>query len=70
MEIDTLFLGDLRFVVFIILQCVERARLSPAEVEKCVLMGKGTMLQLESEYHTSLVKPKFVPTVTINGVSL
>ncbi|XP_052742198.1 gamma-interferon-inducible lysosomal thiol reductase [Bicyclus anynana] len=48
--------------------CVERAMLSSTEVEQCVLQGKGTALQLESEYYTDLVKPKFVPTVTINGI--
>ncbi|XP_045774240.1 uncharacterized protein LOC123873438 [Maniola jurtina] len=48
--------------------CVEKANLSKAEVEDCVVSGKGTVLQLESEYYTNLVKPKFVPTVTVNGI--
>ncbi|XP_047534049.1 gamma-interferon-inducible lysosomal thiol reductase-like [Vanessa atalanta] len=47
--------------------CVERSNLSTEHVEKCVTSGEGTILQLESEYHTGLVNPKFVPTVTING---
>ncbi|XP_039757374.1 uncharacterized protein LOC120631762 [Pararge aegeria] len=48
--------------------CVENAKLSSAEVEHCVYSGKGTVLQLASEYYTNLVTPKFVPTVTLNGV--
>ena len=52
-----------------VLQCIEKAKLSSEAIEKCVTLGEGTVLQLESEYYTSLVNPKFVPTVTINGVS-
>ncbi|CAH2258846.1 jg12561 [Pararge aegeria aegeria] len=50
--------------------CVENAKLSSAEVEHCVYSGKGTVLQLASEYYTNLVTPKFVPTVTLNGCRL
>ncbi|CAH2090288.1 unnamed protein product [Euphydryas editha] len=48
------------------LDCVEKSNLSSEQVEQCVTSGQGTILQLESEYFTSLVKPKFVPTITIN----
>ncbi|XP_050668480.1 GILT-like protein 1 [Leptidea sinapis] len=49
------------------LNCVEKSKLPPKTVEDCVLTGKGVDLQLHSEYHTSLVSPSFVPTVTIGG---
>ncbi|VVD05071.1 unnamed protein product [Leptidea sinapis] len=50
--------------------CVEKSKLPPKTVEDCVLTGKGVDLQLHSEYHTSLVSPSFVPTVTIGGTML
>ncbi|CAH4034698.1 unnamed protein product [Pieris brassicae] len=50
------------------LLCVQNAKLSPKDVEDCVLTGEGTMLQLHSEYQTSKVRPSFIPTITVNGV--
>ncbi|XP_050344395.1 GILT-like protein 1 [Nymphalis io] len=47
--------------------CIEKSNLSTEHVERCVSSGEGTILQLESEYFTSLVKPNFIPTVTVNG---
>ncbi|OWR42818.1 Gamma-interferon inducible lysosomal thiol reductase [Danaus plexippus plexippus] len=48
--------------------CVEKANLPTNLIDECIFHGKGTSLQLESEYLTSLVNHKFIPTVTINGV--
>ncbi|XP_068628363.1 GILT-like protein 1 [Battus philenor] len=50
------------------LACVKHAGLPIGDVEGCVLAGEGVALQLDSEYHTNLLKPKFIPTITINGV--
>ncbi|KAM3962030.1 gamma-interferon-inducible lysosomal thiol reductase [Aphomia sociella] len=50
------------------LECVERANLSPDLVNECLSSGKGTSLQLRSEYLTRIILPKFVPTVTIDGM--
>ncbi|XP_045451855.1 GILT-like protein 1 [Melitaea cinxia] len=47
--------------------CVEKSSLSSEQVEQCVTSGQGTILQLESEYFTSLLNLTFVPTVTIDG---
>ncbi|XP_022113946.2 GILT-like protein 1 [Pieris rapae] len=49
------------------LHCVQNAKLSPKDVEDCVLIGDGTTLQLHSEYLTSTVRPSFIPTITVNG---
>ncbi|CAG9583149.1 unnamed protein product [Danaus chrysippus] len=48
--------------------CVQQANLPTNLIEQCIFHGKGTSFQLESEYLTSLVNHKFIPTVTINGV--
>ncbi|KPI92611.1 GILT-like protein C02D5.2 [Papilio xuthus] len=50
------------------LGCVKHAGLSVSDVEGCVLAGEGVALQLDSEYHTDKLKPKFIPTVTLDGV--
>ncbi|KAI5646334.1 gamma interferon inducible lysosomal thiol reductase (GILT) domain-containing protein [Phthorimaea operculella] len=50
------------------LQCVVRAKVMPDAIQECLNSGRGTALQLNSEYLTKLVHPKFIPTVTINGV--
>ncbi|CAF4842413.1 unnamed protein product [Pieris macdunnoughi] len=50
------------------LHCVQNAKLSPKDVEDCVLTGEGTSLQLHSEYQTNKVRPTFIPTITVNGV--
>ncbi|XP_072933211.1 gamma-interferon-inducible lysosomal thiol reductase-like [Epargyreus clarus] len=50
------------------LGCVRQANLSENVIEQCVLNGKGTKLQLESEYFTNIIHPAFVPTVTVNGI--
>ncbi|KAJ8719538.1 hypothetical protein PYW08_011713 [Mythimna loreyi] len=50
------------------LACVMRAGIQVGEIEQCVNSEKGIMLQLEDEYLTNLVRPQFVPTITIGGV--
>ncbi|XP_049874865.1 GILT-like protein 1 [Pectinophora gossypiella] len=50
------------------LECVAQAQVRPEKVQHCVEFGKGTMLQIDSEYLTSLVAPKFIPTITIDNV--
>ncbi|KAJ2951789.1 hypothetical protein O0L34_g13954 [Tuta absoluta] len=50
------------------LQCVVRAKVMPDAIQQCLNSGRGTALQLNSEYLTKLVHPTFIPTVTVNGV--
>ncbi|XP_028169759.1 GILT-like protein 1 [Ostrinia furnacalis] len=50
------------------LSCVQKANVSPDLVRDCMASGRGTELQLDAEYLTRLVSPKFVPTVTIDGI--
>nr|AXY94834.1 GILT-like protein 1 [Galleria mellonella] len=50
------------------LECVEKAHLPANLVNECLSSGRGTSLQLHSEYLTKIVRPQFVPTVTIDGI--
>ncbi|KAL0828892.1 hypothetical protein ABMA28_003797 [Loxostege sticticalis] len=50
------------------LLCVHKAGVSTEAVKQCATSGRGTELQLDAEYLTKLVRPKFIPTVTINGI--
>ncbi|CAH2041505.1 unnamed protein product, partial [Iphiclides podalirius] len=50
------------------LGCVKHAGVARDAVEHCVMSGEGIVLQLDSEYHTSSLKPQFIPSITINGV--
>ncbi|KAL4711099.1 hypothetical protein ACJJTC_009470 [Scirpophaga incertulas] len=48
--------------------CVEKANVSPSKVNACIASGRGTQLQLDAEFYTKLVHPKFIPTITIDGI--
>ncbi|XP_063385288.1 GILT-like protein 1 [Cydia fagiglandana] len=48
------------------LECVRRAGLRTEQVENCLNSRQGTELQLDSEYLTLLMKPKFIPTITVD----
>ncbi|KAJ8720156.1 hypothetical protein PYW07_012199 [Mythimna separata] len=50
------------------MECVMRASVPVDQVKACVTSEKGIMLQLEDEYLTNLVKPKFIPTIIIGEV--
>ncbi|XP_053608798.1 GILT-like protein 1 isoform X2 [Plodia interpunctella] len=50
------------------LMCVQKANVSSAAVSECISSGRGTLLQLHSERVTKQYRPKFIPTVIINGV--
>ncbi|XP_061718338.1 GILT-like protein 1 [Cydia pomonella] len=47
-------------------ECVHRAGLRTEQVEKCLKSRQGTQLQLDSEYLTLLMKPKFIPTIAVD----
>ncbi|CAD0197729.1 unnamed protein product [Chrysodeixis includens] len=50
------------------MRCVTRAGLSGREVLQCVDSTAGLILQLDHEYQTKLIRPSFIPTITINRV--
>ncbi|XP_047997845.1 GILT-like protein 1 [Leguminivora glycinivorella] len=47
-------------------ECVQKAGLRTELVDKCLNTRQGTGLQLDSEYMTLLMRPKFIPTVAVN----
>lgn len=49
-------------------QCARRAGLSPSEVQQCAESTEGINLQLDHEYQTKLIRPTFIPTITIGKV--
>ncbi|RVE46987.1 hypothetical protein evm_008371 [Chilo suppressalis] len=50
------------------LTCVQQANLDPEMVNQCIESGEGAELQLDAEFLTGLISPKFIPTVTIDGI--
>lgn len=52
------------------LTCVQEAGVNTNAVYDCVRSTKGIELQLQNEYLTNLIRPKFIPTITIGGVSI
>ncbi|CAG9788070.1 unnamed protein product [Diatraea saccharalis] len=50
------------------LSCVQQANVDPDLVNQCIETGQGTELQLDAEFLTGLISPKFIPTVTIDGI--
>ncbi|KAF9420772.1 hypothetical protein HW555_003120 [Spodoptera exigua] len=50
------------------MKCVKRAGLRAYDVRSCISSGIGTSLQLQAEQATNQIRPRFIPTVTINGV--
>ncbi|XP_026731056.1 GILT-like protein 1 [Trichoplusia ni] len=50
------------------MKCVRRAGLSPSEVQQCAESTEGINLQLDHEYQTKLIRPTFIPTITIGQV--
>ncbi|KAI8432148.1 hypothetical protein MSG28_004621 [Choristoneura fumiferana] len=50
--------------------CVKKSRLQGDQVAKCLRTRQGVDLQLDSEYLTLLIRPKFIPTVTVDAVRI
>nr|XP_049700324.1 gamma-interferon-inducible lysosomal thiol reductase [Helicoverpa armigera] len=49
------------------MRCVVDAGLRPSDVQDCI-RSRGRSLQLEAEYLTNQIRPRFIPTTTLNGV--
>ncbi|XP_073946133.1 GILT-like protein 1, partial [Choristoneura fumiferana] len=50
------------------MECVKKSRLQGDQVAKCLRTRQGVDLQLDSEYLTLLIRPKFIPTVTVDAL--
>ncbi|XP_022827020.1 GILT-like protein 1 [Spodoptera litura] len=49
------------------MKCVKRMGLRARDVRECMNSNLGTVLQLEAEKATNYIRPKFIPTITIDG---
>lgn len=66
----TYLLSSFIELCFLNFQCVKKSGLDSDQVAKCLRTKQGVDLQLDSEYLTLLVRPKFIPTVTVDAVRL
>ncbi|CAH1636955.1 unnamed protein product [Spodoptera littoralis] len=51
------------------MKCVKRMGLRARDVRECMNSNLGTVLQLEAEKATNYIRPRFIPTITIDGTS-